>query len=159
MLVPAISKETELIDKFAVEIYTYKYFWFCGYPYYNRPPEIKAEDGFYQYAIVNSDEEVVGYLAYRIDTYTDCAQDFGLYSFGDGDVTVGMDVLAKLNELVSQHRRVEWNVVGDNKATKMYERFCTRHGGSVVRLTDAVRDSRGKYHDWYIFEIVKGGDQ
>ncbi len=155
MLVPAISKKEELLEKFAQEIYSEKYFWYCGCSHYHELPDIKAEDNVYQYAIVKKNGDVVGFLTYRVDPYTDTVSRIELYSFGKGDVTVGVDVFAKLEELVKQHRRVEWCVFGGNKVKKNYDRFCRKHGGRVLEFRDDVRDEKGNYHNSYVYEILK----
>lgn len=78
-----------------------------------------------------------------------------MYSFGDGDITIGIDVYAKLEELVKQYRRAEWSVVGGNKVKKNYDKFCKKHGGRVLEFRDDVRDEKGNYHNSYVYEILK----
>lgn len=154
MLVPAISKKAELLEKFSNELYSDKYFLFSGYPHDHDLPEIKAEYGTYQYAIVNSSGKVVGYLAYYIDAYVDCVQRFQLFSFGGGDIIVGVDAYTEIKRLVSQHHRVEWRMVGGNKAKGIYDRICQRYGGKVFRFKDQIKDPYGNYRDGYTYEIV-----
>lgn len=154
MLIPAISKKVELLEKFSQELYSDKYFMYCAYAHGHSLPEIKAEDDLYQFAIVNNSGNVVGFLGYRIDPYADNVFNFGLYSFGNGDITVGIDVHRKLEELVKQHRRVEWLVVGGNKVKKNYDRFCIKHGGKIFEYHDEVRDEKGEYHNSYTYEIL-----
>lgn len=155
MLLPAMSKRDEIIKKFSQEIYSKKYFWYSGYAYSHELPKIKDEDYYFQYAIVNKNDEVVGYLSYRVDPYTDSVLQFGLYSFSKGDITVGIDVNNKMNELVNRYRRIEWRVVGGNKVQKIYDKFCKKHGGQIHEFRDAVRDENGNYHNSYVYEILK----
>ena len=155
MLVPAISKKDELLEKFSQEIYSDKYFWYCGYAHGHSLPEIKVEDNLYQFAIVNNSGETVGFLTYRVDAYADNVYSFGLYSFGCGDVTVGIDVFAELERLIATHRRVEWCAVGGNKVKKNYDKFCKKHGGRVLEFRDNIRDANGNYHNYYVYEILK----
>lgn len=159
MLVPAISKKAELLEKFSREVYSEKYFWYCGYAHCHELPEIKVEDNVYQYAIINKSGDVAGYFAYSVEPYADSVFNFGLYSFGKGDITVGIDVFAELEKLVENHHRIEWVVVGGNKIKKNYDRFCKKHGGSIAVLHDSVRDENGNYHNSYVYEIVKGTDE
>lgn len=155
MLVPAISRSEELAKKFAAEIYTEKYFFYCGYQHTHELPKFTAEDNHYRWAIVReSDNEVVGYVAYFIDGVTDTVRNFGLYSFGDGDITVGADMKELMWDLICGHHRVEWCVVCGNPAEISYDWLCKRYGGNKVVLHQCVKDNYGIYHDSAIYEIV-----
>lgn len=155
MLVPAISRSEELAKKFAAEIYTEKYFYYCGYQHVHELPKFTAEDNHYRWAIVReSDNEVVGYVAYFIDGVTDTVRNFGLYSFGDGDITVGIDIKELMWDLICDHHRVEWLVVCGNPAEKSYDWLCKRYGGNKVVLHKCVKDNYDIYHDSAIYEIV-----
>lgn len=157
MLVPAVSRKEELAKKFAEEIYTEKYFYYTGYQHTHGLPKFDDEDNQYRWAIVReSDNEVVGYLAYFIDGVTDTARNFGLYSFGSGDITVGIDVLNHMKHLIRWHHRVEWCVVCGNPVEKVYDKFCERYGGNKVVLHKCMKagDNTGKWYDSAIYEIV-----
>lgn len=157
MLVPAVSRKDELLDKFSQEIYSEKYFWYVGFAHEHELPAIDARNNLYQFAIVNDKSgEAVGFLTYRIDSYADNVYSFGLYSFGDGDIQVGIDVNKELERLVAAHRRLEWCCVGGNKVYKHYEKFCKKHNGRVIEFKQCARDEKGNYHNTYMFEIVKG---
>ena len=154
MLIPAIIKKAELLEKFSREIYSEKYFWYNGYSYCHSLPEIKAEDQLYQYAIVNKSNDVIGFFTYRVDPYINSVSNFGLYSFSDNNIIVALDVRAKIKELVKQYRRVEWVVIGGNNVKKNYDRFCKKHGGRILEFRDTVRDENGNYHNSYVYEIL-----
>jgi hypothetical protein len=156
MLVPAILYKTEIEEAFAKEIYTDDYFYYTGYAHGHELPNIVIEDNLYQWAIVDEKEKLIGYMAYRISG--DCAYNFGLYSFDKGNLIVGRDLFAKMEELVQQYHRIEWHVVGGNHVKRSYDNFCKRHNGYCVRLHDVCKDNCGNYHDEYIYEIIDGGD-
>jgi hypothetical protein len=155
MLVPAILYEQELKTAFAKELYSERYFYYSGYAHSNSLPEIEAEDNVYRYAMVDSKEKLIGYLAYRVDTINDCVYNFGLYSFDKGNFLIGKDLFEKMEELVKQYHRVEWKMIGGNPVQKHYDRFCYKHHGNRVVLHDMCRDSKGNWHDEFIYEIVK----
>jgi hypothetical protein len=155
MLVPAILYKEELETAFAKELYSERYFYYSGYAYSNELPEIGAEDNVYQYAMIDSQERLVGYLAYRISDAGDCAYNFGLFSFVPSCPIVGKDLFSKMEELVAKFHRVEWRMIGGNPVQKHYDRFCFKHQGNRVVLHDACKDTDGNYHDEYIYEIVK----
>ena len=158
MLVPAISRKDELSAKFAAEVYTERYFYYVGYAYGFELPEICTQDCYYQWAIVDDKEDVIGYLAYRVDPSTDTVDRFGLYSFDEGNLTVIKDTFEKLEHLIKQHHRVEWRVIGGNHAKNGYDRFCKKWKGRRVCLHDVVKDLRGNYRNEYIYEIIRQED-
>ena len=159
MLKPAILYKDELEKLFAAEIYTERYFYYCGYLYYFDLPVIKAQSEHYQWAIIERDEYlldgVIGYLAYRVNPTTDNVYNFGLYSFDEGNQTVIRDTYDKLEELVRDHHRVEWRVIDGNHAKRGYDSFCKKHNGNIVCLHDVTKDLKGEYRNEYIYEIVK----
>lgn len=154
MLIPAVLYKEEIERLFAEKIYTVDFFYYAGYPQWFMLPEIKVEENAYQWAILDS-EKLIGYLAYRIDLYTDNVYSFGLISFDKGNIKLAKDVYNKLEELIKKHHRVEWRVIGGNPAERGYSRFCKKHKGRKIILKDAVKDLNGNYRNEYIFEIIK----
>lgn len=153
MLKPAVLYKDEIEHKFAEWLYTDEFYFYTGYAHANVPPVIEPSDNVYQYAIVNEDN-LLGYFGYTVQPDTDCVYNFGWYSFEPGNTMVVTDVLHKMEELIKDYRRIEWKMIGGNKVAKYYKRFCKKHNGNYVRLTDVCKDTHGKYHDEYIFEIV-----
>jgi hypothetical protein len=157
MLVPAICYKDEIEKLFVKEIYSEDYFYYAGYAHGHELPNISTKDYEYQYAIVTSTDKVIGYLAYRINSFSNCVYNFGLYSFDKGNPLIGKDLYEKMEELVSQYHRVEWKMIGGNPVQKHYDKFCMKHHGRKVILRDVCKDSKGKWHDEYIYEIIKRG--
>ena len=154
MLVPAILYKDELEKRFAEKLYTEDAFYYNGYAYGNTVPTISVEDNRFQFAILDKDK-VVGWLAYSIIPESDTICNFGLMGF-DNNITVAKDLKNKLEELVKNHRRLEWRMIGGNKVEKHYDKFCFSHGGNKVVLHDVTKDELGYYHDECIYEIVNG---
>ena len=156
MLKPAILYKEQLEHRLAEQLYTDEYFWYSGYGSCNELPIIKPQDSCFQWAIIGENENVEGYFAYQIQPETDTVLNFGLYSFNGNGLYVVNSVLKKMNELVNEHRRVEWRMVGGNPIQEAYDRFCKKNGGNIVMLHQVTKDIHGKWHDEYIYEIVKG---
>ena len=112
------------------------------------------EGSQFQYAIVDNNEKLIGYLAYAVDWYASTAYNFGLFSFDRGNPLVGKEVFKKLEELVSSMHRVEWRMVGGNPVEKHYDKFCEMNNGKKHILKDSIRDKDGNYRDNIIYEIV-----
>ncbi|MBS5673183.1 MAG: hypothetical protein KHW88_03610 [Lachnospiraceae bacterium] len=115
------------------------------------------QDKKFQYAIVDKNKKLIGYLGYVVDWYVSKAYNFGLFSFERENLQVPKDVFRKLEELVSTLHRVEWRAVGGNPACRGYDNFISRHNGTKHILRDAIRDADGNYRDDIIYEIVRGG--
>lgn len=154
MLEPAAIHKDELKRLFTAQIYTYDYFLYVGYPHAFDLPNLEVEESVYRWAIVDKNK-VVGYFSYRVNPTTDCADQFGLYSFDRGNPIIGIDVFKKLEELVEHFHRIEWRVISGNPVVRHYDKFCIRHGGNKVILHDATKDPNGEYRDEYIYEILK----
>lgn len=155
MLKPAILYKDILEKKFAEFLYTDDFFWYTGYGGCNELPKLEPRDDDYKYAIVDSKDNVIGYLAYRIEFTTDTVLNFGLYSFDKGNPLIGKDLFEKMEELVREHRRIEWRMIGGNSVQKHYDKFCDKHNGNRVWLHKVTIDVHGQYHDECIYEIVK----
>ena len=154
MLRPAIAFKSQLEELFSKEVYSERYFYYVGYAYGFAIPDIRAQDEYYQWAILDKEDRIVGYLAYHIDPIIDNVDRFGLYSFEEGNQTVIRDTFDKLEELISTHHRVEWRVIDGNHAKRGYDNFCKKHGGNIVHFHDVTKDLKGKYRDEYIYEII-----
>uniref|UniRef100_A0AAU8B0C5 Uncharacterized protein n=1 Tax=Dulem virus 35 TaxID=3145753 RepID=A0AAU8B0C5_9CAUD len=116
----------------------------------------KTDGGYYQYAVVDTDNKLIGYIAYRIDYYSSCAYSFGAFSFDRGNPIMGRELFDLLERLIKQCHRVEFRAVSGNPAVKGYDKFLQRHKdiGYKHIFKDEFRDSQGEYHDTYLYEFV-----
>jgi hypothetical protein len=104
MLVPAILYEEEIKKKFSECFYSRDMMYESG-GIGNWCPsiELTQNDGRYQYAIVNSEKKLIGYLDYSIDWYSSCASRFGLMSFDKGNPIVGRDLYHEMQKLIKEY--------------------------------------------------------
>ena len=155
MLVPAILYKEQIKKEFQKYYYTIDMLYETGCMC-NWSPEIAEcpNESQFQYAIVDKNEKLIGYLGYSVDWYASKAYNFGLFSFDRGNILVGRDVFDKLEELIKTLHRVEWRAVGGNPACRGYDSFIERHNGTKHVLKDSIKDKSGKYHDDIIYEIV-----
>lgn len=156
MLVPAILYKEQIIKEFQKYYYTTDMLYETG-DIENWVPQIAEcpESWQFQYAIIDNNKKLVGYLGYVVDWYVSKAYNFGLFSFDRGNILVGKDVFDKLEELVKTFHRVEWRAVGGNPACRGYDSFIKKHNGTKHILKDSIKDKDGNYHDDIIYEIVK----
>lgn len=155
MLVPAILYKEQIKKEFQKYYYTTDMLYETG-GIENWIPQIAEcpESWQFQYAIVDNNKKLIGYLGYSVDWYVSKVYNFGLFSFDRGNVLVGKDVFDKLEELVKTFHRVEWRAVGGNPACRGYDRFIKKHNGTKHILKDSIKDKSGEYHDDIIYEIV-----
>ena len=99
MLKPAAMYKDILMEKFTSVLYTEDYYYYCGYPGTGLP-EIIIEDGTYSYAIIDKNNNVIGFFTYQIFDLTDTVHNFGVFSFDKGNPIVGIDVYYKMKELI-----------------------------------------------------------
>lgn len=158
MLIPAIARKAELEQLFAEHIYDDDMFLYNGYPHCNSIPDLTPKENIYRWAIVDSNK-VIGYFTYYIETNSDNVCSFGLYSFDKGNPLIGIDVYRKMKELATDHRRIEWRMIGGNPVAKHYDKFMKKMHGRKVMLKNVVKDMHGRYRDEYIYEIVRNDDE
>lgn len=160
MLVPAFLYKEELLRKFAKEMYSDRYFYYCGWGPDHSLPCIDDSEGRYQWASIGRDDELIGYIAYFIDLTTSCADRFGIYTFEDGynlarnALTFGKDLDILLEELVNNYHRVSWRVIEGNPVIKTYDKICERYNGNKVHLHDSTVDRYGNRLGEFIYEII-----
>lgn len=157
-LKPAVLYKEEIVHSIAEYNYSDDMFNYAG-GLAGCIPDIsdKADESVYQYAIVDN-ENLIGYFAYKVDWYSSCASQFGLFSFDRQNCAVGIAVYRELRKLINSYHihRIEWRMIGGNPVEKHYDRFCNHYGGRKFVLTDAIKDRFGKYHDDVIYEIILG---
>lgn len=157
MLIPAILYKEQIIKNMQKYFYTNDMMYETGCME-NWTPQIYdcPNESQFQYAIVDKNEKLIGYLGYYVDWYASKAYNFGLFSFDRGNILVGKEVFNKLEELVQKFHRVEWRAVGGNPACRGYDSFIKKHNGTKHVLKDSIKDKNGEYYDDIIYEIVSG---
>ena len=125
----------------------------------NYMPDIAEEPDkeTYQYAIVNSENKLIGYIGYKIDWYSSQAYHFGLMSFDRGNPLIGKEVFGILTNIIEvlKIHRVEWHMIGGNPVQRSYDKFCERYNGTKHVFHDVMKDRMGKYHDSITYEIIQ----
>ena len=158
---PAILFRAQLEEKFAKLYYTDDMFYYNGsigcWPLsINDTNELSGAAYHYQYAIVNKNEEPIGYVTWSHDYYENEVYSFGLISFDKGNPYIGYAMKECMDEFVNKYKvhRMEWRMIGGNPVHKHYKKFADKLGGREIILKDTTRDKYGNYHDDYIYEII-----
>lgn len=154
MLRPALLYKEEILRKFTELMYTEDYYFYSGYDCGSELPNLEPKEDTYSYCMVDSNNNVIGFLSYKYSVYTDTVYDFGLISFERGNIIVGIDLFKKMEELLKTNHKIEWRVIDGNPVKKHYDKFCKKHGGFISHLHDTTKDLNGDYVDSYIYEII-----
>lgn len=157
MLKPAQLYEDKLNEKYIGTWYDPKYMYYTGGTGARR---IQIPDNNYdnhEFVSVDNDDEVIGFLSYRIDWQAKCVSAFGLINFGDVNTIFSRDMIQAIYDIFNKYHmnRLSWYCFADNPAIKIYRKFIERHGGiqcGYLRQDCMLRD--GKLHDSVLFEIL-----
>lgn len=156
MLVPAILYKDEIEELCMKNYYTEAMLFETG-ALDNWCPTIHEQPSAnqFQFASVNKEGELLGFICYTVDWYADVAYNFGMMSQQTANAAFAKDVFNKMEELVSRHHRVEWRMVEGNPVEKHYDKFCFKHGGNKYVFADRIRDKDGNFRDDIMYEIVR----
>ena len=157
MLKPAILYKDLIIQCFQERFYTEDMMFETSHNG-NWSPEIFdcPDETQFQYAVVNSEEELIGYISFRIDWYASVAYNFGLISFDKGNVLMGYGLREVMDMIINDFKlhKIEWKMVSGNPAQSSYDRFLKAYNGNKVIHHDDFKDKYGKYHDSIYYEII-----
>lgn len=157
MLIPAILRQDELRTKFCEACYSKDMFYLSG-DMCNWIPDINTIPSYndIQYAIIDKNDDLIGYFAYNIDWYTLNACGFSLISFSQGNIIVPLNVRKEVKKIIDTYKihRMEFCVVCGNPAEKHYDKFCKKYNGSKYILHDCIKTADGEYRNKAIYEII-----
>lgn len=157
MLIPAILRKEDILHEFQKLQYTADLMYEVG-SCDNYMPDIEDEPNkeTYQYAIVDSNNKLVGYIEYQIDCYSSQAHRFGLMSFDRGNPLIGQALFEVMEKLINDLKlhRIEWYMVSGNRVERSYDKYCKKYNGRKIVLRDVFKDRLGKYHDSITYEII-----
>lgn len=178
MLVPAIQYKLEIEKEFQKIQYTDKYLWYTG-SIDNYDLEVKTEGDKFAFAIVYQ-EELVGYISFRVDWYCSMAYNFSLIKF-KSEVKDKEDVdnqgcpvivntsrimfiaiweVIRMIESFNLHR-IDFRCVDSNPARIHYSRISRKireqgkYDFNLIVFTDNIRDRQGNYHDTIVYELIR----
>ena len=167
MLIPALCKKSELKAAYDRMRYSNEVMYYNGCiedgMFHVAGENDDWSEGLFEYAICDEEENIIGYLSYRIDYYASGVFNFGLINFTgkpSQHITGAILHTMKYLELQNMHR-IEFRCVSGNPAAKLYDRIVKRLKENLlcsVRktvLVDTFKDRTGKYHDSYIYEITR----
>lgn len=170
MIVPAINYKEEIEKQFALLQYTDKMLWYTG-SIDNYDLEVTTEGDQYQFAIAFQDE-LIGYISFRVDWYCSIAFNFSLIRFKDTIFSAGFEIetpiimadaireVMRMIESFHLHK-IDFRCVSGNPAEKKYDKIVGKiiekgkYNVEVLTFRDNIKDRQGKYHDTICYELIR----
>lgn len=110
------------------------------------------------FAVLDRNDELIGYISYSVDTELRIAQWFGAINFTDDKLTFGRALRQVITDCFIKFglEVVEWNVICGNPIEPSYDKICEKLGGRIigVRHRRAI-DLAGNIHDDKSYEILR----
>lgn len=178
MLVPAITYKETIEQEFQKIQYSNKYLWYTG-SIDNYDMEVKTEGDKFAFAIVYQ-EELIGYVSFRVDWYCSMAYNFGLIKFKsevkDKEkvnnwgcpvivntsriMFIAIWEVIRMIESFNLHR-IDFRCVSGNPARNHYSRISRKirdqgkYDFNLMVFTDNIRDKQGNYHNTIVYELLR----
>jgi hypothetical protein len=182
MLVPAIQYKDDIEKQFQRIQYTDKYLWYTG-SIDNYDIEVKTEGDKFSFAIVYQ-EELIGYVSFRVDWYCSMAYNFSLIKFRDkvedkeewvsyygyeteehpliSTTRIMANAIREVIRMIESFNlhRIDFRCVSGNPVWRKYDHllvwFHRRDWiGNMIVFRDNIRDRQGYYHDTICYELIR----
>ena len=120
--------------------------------------ELQFSDNNYErhsFAILENNE-VVGYISYRLNWAAKVTYNFGIISFKQS-LVFGKDLMKIIDDIFMKYKmnKMEFHAFSDNPVIKHYYNFINRFGGREVGiLKESALLMDGKLHDSVMFELL-----
>lgn len=159
MLKLAKLYETQLNELYMNTIYQERFKYFNYSNYSNYDVELKNDSwNELEFVSVDKEDNVIGFLAAKIDRVSDHVSSLKIINFYDINITFSRDFHQFLNDLFIKFnfRKICFSVLVGNPAETMYDKYINKYNGRVVgTYKDDVRLFDGKYYDCKAYEIFK----
>lgn len=110
------------------------------------------------FAVLNNNDELLGYISYSVDNELRIAQWFGAINFSNDKITFGKALRQVIEDCFLKFglEVVEWCVICGNPIEKSYDRMCEKLGGHIIGIRHRrAMDLAGHVHDDKSYEILR----
>lgn len=108
------------------------------------------------FASVDSNDNVLGYIAYHVDYAAMSCCNFGAISFDLGNLVFTKDLLQSIDDIFVKYgmNRIDFWAFVDNPIVPTYQKLVEKYGGRIVGiLEDTAKLMDGQLHSSIIFEL------
>lgn len=157
LLEDAQSHKEELERKMRGTWGNKKYWYYNSYSYFSP---ISIDENTWdkmQFASVNSDGEVIGYLSYSIDRECRFVSGPSIINFTNNPV-FGIDVMQMVKDIFEKYnfQKIDFFVIIGNPIERQYDRLIRKYGGRIVGIHKRhVMLPDGKLYDEKMYEILR----
>lgn len=157
MLVNASLYKEEIIKNMAKIQYDIQYqFYYSGRGRgeFNLACEYWDRD----FASIDSEGKLIGYISYKLDSSCNCAYGFGAVNFTDNSMLFGNDLGNAIIDIFEKYNldKIEFHCYNGNPIMKNYKRLCSKFNGREVGyFKRGARLLDGKIYDRHMFEIMR----
>lgn len=157
MLYPAQRYRQQIQDKMLDTWYDPKYQYYFNGNYRRENIILDSCGETRQFASVDKDGKLLGFIQYTYDDNSGWAKFFGAISFDNNkDMEFTFDLIRVIDDIFSKFslNKIEFCCFAKNPAIKTYRSFIKRYGGveiGTVRQSERLMD--GFLHDSVLFEI------
>lgn len=133
MLKPAILFKDEIQRKYAERWYKANTKYYS--PLCNFEMKIDADNReFRDFASIDKNGSVIGYISYRVDFCVREASRFGIISFDEGNLEFVRDLYRVFYHtmIIDKFNRIEFLCINGNPAERGYRNFIKRVGGRIA---------------------------
>ena len=110
------------------------------------------------FAVLNNNDELIGYISYSVDNELRIAQWFGAINFSDDKISFGKALRQVITDCFLKFGMevVEWNVICGNPIEPSYDKMCKKLGGRIIGIRHhRAIDLVGNIHDDKSYEILR----
>lgn len=158
MLDVAVKHSDKLQEKMKSTWFDDDYkFWNCSLFYSSL---VISEDTWtiHQFVSLDTDGEILGYIAYDIDRQANFCYSLNIINFSDNKAMFGMDVGKVLKDIFEKFNfnKLRFTVVIGNPIEKSYDKLIQIHGGRIIGIyKEETRLIDNKLYDEKIYEITR----
>lgn len=156
MLDIAIRHKEELIERFRAVWFDEKYKFWNYSNFYEEWEVAESTLERHQFASLDSEGHVIGYIAYGIDRNNDYVYALNIINFSDNRIAFGLDVGRALQDIFEKFhfRKLCFSVVVGNPIEKSYDKIIKKYGGRSVGIQRAhVKLMDGQFYDEKLYEV------
>lgn len=158
MLKPAQLYADDLVWEFEKTWYKDEYKFYINDNFY-QDIEISTDTStMHQFVSIDSNQDIVGYIAYCIDRNTDNVNNLCAINFNHNKVVFGADLIQAVDDIFIKFKfnKINFDVIIGNPAESMYDKFIKMCKGRIVgTLRKHIKLMDGQIYDTKIYEITK----
>lgn len=110
------------------------------------------------FAVLNDNDELIGYIGYFVDDCMKVAEHFRAINFSNDKLSFGRAMVRVIKDCFLKFGMevVEWRVICGNPIERSYDRLCVKFGGRIVGVArHRARDMTGNVCDEKTYEILR----